>query len=478
MKNRAIWKDPKIARKRFARAATIFWVFLPYIIIIKTLFRYVDLVTLGMFFGIIGFASSKAYDEIKLRAFSLQLMTWVFIVIFFGVAGMVQYILREFSWATHADESVIQSGLLLIYFYIAMYELGAKSKVKARKIPKVFDKVLTYKIDTSSLFVISMTVISIALILYQITVSGWSGLLSRSTTTGAFSFGSSSTSLLFSSIVKNMTLYGFVISFCQRNRMKNIRLLLILQFICLVLINSPFSMARFNVAIVYIGLLLILVPGLHNRYYFFMIFVVGFIVIFPMLDLLRRDSLMSISFNSVLNVINTTVANLLSGHFDAFAMVISTVQFVKEFGITYGMQLLGVLLFFVPRSVWPSKPTGSGYLVFLKKGEQFKNVSSPLVAEGYINFGFAGVLAFGWIIGKFSRYFDDKYWGFQDDIRDKFIQIIYPFALSMFFFMNRGDLLTSFAYSISHILVFSSLFYINRQLRNIKNSDVLQEIQN
>jgi len=169
--------------------------------------------------------------------------------------------------------------------------------------------------------------------------------------------------------------------------MKHIHIHLFIQFFCMILINSPFSMARFNVAIVYIGLLLVLVPILRKKCYFFAIFVVGFIVIFPLLDLLRHDTLMSISFENVLNVIGGLVSSLLSGHFDAFAMVLNTIQYVKEFGLSYGMQLAGVLLFFVQRTVWSAKPAGSGYEVFLKKGELFKNVSSPLVAEGYINFG-------------------------------------------------------------------------------------------
>jgi len=466
MKVKTLSPNRQRVKKWFARAATLFFVFLPYLIIIKTLFRYVDLTTLAMFFGIIALASSKIFDEIKLKAYSMQLMTWVFILIFYGLAGMVQYILNAFAWGTQATESIIQSGLLFIYCYMAMYYIGTRSTAKSKKTNSFLDKILGKEIEQSSLFVKSMTIISVALIVYQIAVSGWSGLLSRSTTTDAFAFGSSATSLLLSSFVKNLTLYGFVISFCQRNKMKHIYIHLFVQLISVILINSPFSMARFNVAIVYIGLLLVLVPTLRKKYYFFAIFVIGFIVIFPMLDLLRRDTLMSISFDNVLNVIGGLVASLLSGHFDAFAMVMNTIQYVKEYGLSYGMQLAGVLLFFVPRAVWPSKPSGSGYEVFLKKGELFKNVSSPLVAEGYINFGILGVLAFGWIFGKASKYLDEKYWNQRSEGNDRFIQILYPFVLSMFFFMNRGDMLTSFAYSFSHILVFSIMFYMNGQLRD------------
>ena len=120
--------------------------------------------------------------------------------------------------------------------------------------------------------------------------------------------------------------------------------------------------------------------------------------------------------------------------------------------MTYGKQLLGALLFFIPRSIWPSKPFGSGYTVFTAFNNPFSNVSCPLIAEGYINFGLFGIIIFALMFGYLSSYLDCK---FKNNIskRDSFI-LLYPFLLGAYFFMLRGDLMSSYAYLLPYIIIF------------------------
>jgi hypothetical protein len=60
--------------------------------------------------------------------------------------------------------------------------------------------------------------------------------------------------------------------------------------------------------------------------------------------------------------------------------------------------LLGSLLFFVPSSVWGGKPLATG--IFLAQylianySMWFTNLSAPLAAEGYLDFGPGGVIAY------------------------------------------------------------------------------------
>ena len=64
--------------------------------------------------------------------------------------------------------------------------------------------------------------------------------------------------------------------------------------------------------------------------------------------------------------------------------------------------MLGALLFFVPSSLWGSKPLATG--IFLGNyltthyGMWFTNLSAPLVAESYLDFGFAGVVVYSVVL--------------------------------------------------------------------------------
>jgi hypothetical protein len=82
-------------------------------------------------------------------------------------------------------------------------------------------------------------------------------------------------------------------------------------------------------------------------------------------------------------------------NYDAFANLMATVDYVSKNDFSFGYQLLSAFLFFIPRSIWPSKPISTGELVgnYLMDdyGFKFNNLSNPMVSEGYINFGLFGV---------------------------------------------------------------------------------------
>ena len=86
-------------------------------------------------------------------------------------------------------------------------------------------------------------------------------------------------------------------------------------------------------------------------------------------------------------------------HYDAFSNVLATLEYVEINGISFGYQLLGVILFFIPRSIWVSKPTSTGELIgeYLMNTtpRDYSNLSNAIVSEGYINLGIIGVVLFG-----------------------------------------------------------------------------------
>jgi hypothetical protein len=77
----------------------------------------------------------------------------------------------------------------------------------------------------------------------------------------------------------------------------------------------------------------------------------------------------------------------------------------------WGHQLLGSLLFFVPSSIWSAKPLATGifladYLI-ANYSMWFTNLSAPLIAEGYLDFGPGGVVLYAavmaWLVVYLNR---------------------------------------------------------------------------
>jgi hypothetical protein len=84
------------------------------------------------------------------------------------------------------------------------------------------------------------------------------------------------------------------------------------------------------------------------------------------------------------------------------------VEVVSVHGLQWGHQLLGSLLFFVPSSLWSTKPLATGILLanYLINNYSmwFTNLSAPIVAEGYLDFGYLGVIAYAAGMAYFVRF--------------------------------------------------------------------------
>lgn len=129
-------------------------------------------------------------------------------------------------------------------------------------------------------------------------------------------------------------------------------------------------------------------------------FVSGLVFVFPGLDAFRN----SVSGDTQ----NTdTLTSLTTGDFDAFAQIVNTVEYVEIQGITWGNQLMGVVFFWVPRSIWQEKAVDTGTLLANMKGYWFTNLSAPLWSEFFINGGWlaliVGMFALGFAIRRWDR---------------------------------------------------------------------------
>jgi hypothetical protein len=254
-------------------------------------------------------------------------------------------------------------------------------------------------------------------------------------------------SLLIEQLLRGAILYytlSAIILF-RRKLLKTSTFLFIL--ICSLLVNSPLSTARFYIAAYYISLSVAYNFRLYkNKNGFSYVFLAMLMLLFPLIGLARYGFT---RMNYLLEDPMTVFRNsFLAGDFDTYTSFCRTIQYVGDYGNTAGKQLMTVLLFFVPRSVWPGKAVGSGAFIYGQMRYEFTNISCPFIAEGYINFGFAGSMLFIGLLSWLIAVYDNTYWRAKtlaDILPVNYNAVFYCVFLGLLFFMLRGDLLFSFS---------------------------------
>jgi hypothetical protein len=90
-------------------------------------------------------------------------------------------------------------------------------------------------------------------------------------------------------------------------------------------------------------------------------------------------------------------------------MFANTISWVDTRGHTYGRQLAGSALFFVPRAVWSGKPEDTGVRVGEWMGMNMTNLSAPLWTEFWVDFGASGMIGGLALIGYAAARTDRRY---------------------------------------------------------------------
>lgn len=89
--------------------------------------------------------------------------------------------------------------------------------------------------------------------------------------------------------------------------------------------------------------------------------------------------------------------------FDGFQQAVNALSYVQQAGHTFGHHLVSAAGFFIPRSIWEGKAVPASFPVAESRGYTFQNLSLPLWAEMYVEFGVLGMLIVLFVIGRLSR---------------------------------------------------------------------------
>lgn len=268
------------------------------------------------------------------------------------------------------------------------------------------------------------------------------------------------------------------------------KILVFVLMICLLMIllffKNPLTEKRNAIGPIYITLLFLFQPKLLNtntKSFIFLFF--SLVVFFPLVSGLTH---LDASFDQIISNPKLIIDHFREEgiiktfntlHYDAFANVMATIDYVSNKGLSFGYQLLSGLLFFVPRSIWTSKPYSTGEVigdyVIEDYGFVYNNLSNPLVAEGYVNFGILGVILMAFFLGYFMIKFIN--W-LQSNDPLKRIMAFY-FAVHLLFLL-RGDFTNGFSYFIGTligVLVIPKLMdkFIKMSLKKEYKEDIRNE---
>ncbi|WP_406603589.1 O-antigen polysaccharide polymerase Wzy [Niabella agricola] len=397
------------------------------------------------------FSTVRIFSRTK-QPYSLNKAFYLFCLFFFGVAPILQfYSGASFFGARLLNEKDYFSTNLLIIAIMIAYEIFYMSFLRKSLSQKAIKSVDRYEIgeltSSQSFILVIISLISFSLVLYANNGS----LLSMLIRGGDYKEENASSSSVLSLIIYQFCrpLSIICLFYYITSKSKNYLTIILLSILALATC-SPLGMPRFAAAALYIPLLLLTIRAFSVRSNIFSLtFIMGLLVIFPFLNSFRFYS----KYSSAKLGLDTEMFT--TGNFDSyqnFALIVS------QNLITWGRQLLGVFLFWVPRSLWPDKPVGSGVLLAEKNHFEFDNVSANYFAEGYINFGIPGIIIFTIILAYFTSRIDKLYWSNISNRKHNFSRVSYFVLIGMLFFILRGDLLSSFAYTISFILAIFAVF--------------------
>lgn len=396
-------------------------------------------------FSILGMYYGDKYN------YSLNKIFYLFIFFFFGISPAIEFLLDVRYWhgSRLSDNLYIEMNILIILiliYYQGLYFIFQKFKLN--KLEKClidfFDQKLKRK-KKVEILLLGLSLLSLIIILYYNNFD-IKGVLLRGGEDIKRIKVTKSISLIYNQFIKPLPVISLIIFKMKKIKDKKIEFLLLLIFI---ISNFPLSAARFYIAAVYIPILLLYVPFFKKKLIINQSLTLGMLFLFPFLDEMRRFQ----SFEKIKFGFNFKM--FVSGHFDSYQ---NFARVIENNIVTNGKQLLTTVLFFVPRSMWAEKSVGSGVYLQNKLDLSFDNISMNYFGEGYINFGYFGILFFTILLAFINSRFDKIYWRKIDN--KNILTAIYLLMLGMEFFILRGDLLSGFAYTVGFIFTSTFVYLI------------------
>jgi hypothetical protein len=233
------------------------------------------------------------------------------------------------------------------------------------------------------------------------------------------------------------------------------RVCAIALLIALVLITqNPYTEKRNALGPLYLGVILIAWQAwFANRTRRMLLLVVSMVLGFPAISMFTHNHDQTLDTLSMSDLGDTIQEHYFSINYDSWANIYTTVEMVGAHGLQWGRQLLGSLLFFVPSSIWTTKPLATGiylgnYLI-ANYSMWFNNLSAPLVSEGYLDFGYLGVILYAGATAALVSMINKL------ALKDSLLALPMAVYASLFLvFLLRGSLMIAMGFAGAAVLAF------------------------
>lgn len=422
----------------------------------------------------IALVCSFSLFQYKNRPYSLYKMVHIFFLFFLCVAPIMQYKNNVTLWGgnpfndtDYIITSFIVLFVILLYNLIYSFVYHNRNNISFDKIVMKFSNpiVVEKPVSVKEGFLFVLLAIFVLYLLLCLNNYNLFALFFRGSDLEGGKLLeitndvkiSQSASLIIVNFFRPM---GVILFLCVYQLGIKSKFLLVVFALLMVLIAFPMAMPRFCVAALYIPFLLSCFAFMKKTNVFVLCCILGLLVVFPFLNNFRhfkagQELLVGLDFEM-----------FLEGHFDSYS---SLLRVVTNNIVTYGNQLLGCFFFWLPRSIWITKPIGSGAFISEQLHLNFDNISCCYLGEGYINGGLVGLLLFVIVLAVVTAALDNAYWNIaMKKYMNSYFDLLYFLLLGLLFFMLRGDLLSSVAFTIGFLASAISIYFMLYALRKYK----------
>ena len=367
-------------------------------------------------FGLFVYASVMLWKTIFDRRIApLEIMFWLFHTNFLLLPALSQSIHRSFYWSSYSayqQESLLYACLIILVGLFA-FKIGARLGRREKGSVTCGGagvKLLNRPLEVRWGVYIALVSILIGL-MSLVSVLGLDFFLSSRTSKLGQVESLPELGLLLNlprALAIGVLLFSIALLIQRRSQRRNIPFSILLIVVAALavnaIINFPLAVARFWFFGFLISLIWVVSP-LRNTMWRG-VFVIGMTMlqftVFPYYSQITRGK-GAVAFN-----IDSIRQYLHHGDFDGFQSIVNTTLYIQDSGFELGRNLISVALFFVPRAIWnKAEPLGTAAADFM--GYVYTNLSAPIYAEFYADFGLLSLVLGMGIIGFVMSLCDGYY---------------------------------------------------------------------
>jgi hypothetical protein len=344
---------------------------------------------------------------------------WLYHAFFLLIPGWIQVVNNYYPWAKVASDidmaravnAVMLASASFSFFYTVSKRTAGDHDSKGYHHGENSAESLT---SWKSILALAGTLPAVSLI----AILGPESFFAERSVVGELIYQSDDLAMLynvakFSAFGVAMAVFAFSLNKGKRKlssdsllRHASLRMLTVFTLIISLLVNNPISSPRFHFLGMLLAALMVFVPMRRRltRCVFWATAVVFLYTLFPLVKNIT-DTLSS----SDLSLPDVTFYLKSGVDFDGLQQLANISKMIDGLGISYGSNFLSAILFWVPRSIWPTKAIITGALAADYVGYDYSNLSAPLIGETLYGFGMLGMIALFSIMGWWASKIDERY---------------------------------------------------------------------